>query len=118
MPQSYNSEGLIIGGPASPGHWDDDIPSGKEDEGEVDKNSIQSDTSHNPANQLMSKDEKLNNLFSSLLEAGNFVQSLSADRGIEDARENQHITGCMTGLANALLNQLYRVTMDQQVEII
>jgi len=117
-PQSYNSKGLIIGGPASPGHWDDDIPSGKEDEGEVDQNSIQSNTLHNPANQLMSKDEKLNNLFSSLLEAGNFVQSLVANRGIEDAHENQHITRCMTGLANALLNQPYRVIMDQQAEII
>ena len=123
-PQNYTSGNLIIGGPTDldqPSHWDDYEDMASFDEGnagEDDQSSIQTDTSYNLADRLMDKGEKINNLYSSLLEAGNFVQALSAGGGIEEARENQNITGCMTGLANALLSQPYRVIMDRQAELL
>jgi len=66
----------------------------------------------------MNKEQKLSNLYDSLLEARNCVQALAAGGEIEDARENQHITGCMTGLANTLLNQPYRIIIEQQAELL
>jgi len=94
--------------------WDEDInSSGEEDIGEDDQYSMKTNYTGNLADHLMNKDEKISNLYNSLLEAVNFVQALDGG-DIEDARENQHITGCMTGLANALLQQPYRVIMEQQ----
>ena len=66
----------------------------------------------------MNKEEKSSNLYNSLLEAQNIVQALMARGGIKDTQENQHITGCMTGLANALLNQPYRILIDQQAKLL
>jgi len=107
-----------------PGHfnrWDEgnNFTGIKDEEEEAtDQNSIQTDNSFNVADRLMNKEEKLSNLYDSLLEAGNFVQALTAGGEIKDAQENQHITGCMTGLANALLNQPYRILIDQQTELL
>jgi uncharacterized protein YjgD (DUF1641 family) len=121
-PLNYTNEGLITGGPRGPGHfdpWDEDMNfTGIEDEEVTDQSSIQTDTSSNLAHQLTNKEEKLNNLYDSLLKARNFVQALTAGGGIKDAQESQHITRCMTGLANALLNQPYRVLIDQQAELL
>ena len=75
---------------------------------------MKTDYTNNLADCLMNKDEKISNLYSSLLEAVNFVQALENGGDIEDTRENQHITGCMTSLANTLLRQPYRVIMEQQ----
>ena len=121
-PQTYSDQGLIIGGPESMGHhpsWADDIPSsGEEDDGEGDQNSMQTDITGNLAERLMNKDERLANLYSSLAEAGNLVQALENEGELEDARENQYITGCMTGLTNTLLQQPYRIIMEQQAELL
>ena len=123
-PQNYTNGNLIIGGPTDldhPSHWDEYEDMASFDDGnagEGNQISIQTDTSYNLVDHLMDKGEKINNLYSSLLEVGNFVQALSAGRGIEEAQENQNITRCMTGLANALLSQPYRVIMDQQAELL
>jgi len=117
-PQTYTDGGLIIGGPVNIDHhapWDEDIPSSGE---EADQNSMQTDTTNNLAERLMNKEERIGNLYSSLVEAGNFVQALGNGGEIEDARENQYITGCMTGLANTLLRQPYRIIMEQQAELL
>jgi len=117
-PQSYTSGDRDTAGPQSKNphtQWDEDInSSGEEDIGEDDQYSMKTNYTDNLADRLMNKDEKISNLFSSLLEAVNFVLALENGGDIKDARENQHITGCMTGLANALLRQPYRVIMEQQ----
>jgi len=118
-PQSYNNKGLIIGSQTNAGQnitWEDDIESSgdKEDEGEGDHNSMQTDNCSNLAECLMSKEEKLSNLYNSLLEARNFVQALAIGGEIDDAKADQNITGCMMGLVNALLSQPYRVIMEQK----
>jgi len=66
----------------------------------------------------MNNEEKLSNLYNSLLEASSLIQALSAGGGIKDAWGNQHIAGCMTGLANALLNQPYRILIEQQANLL
>jgi len=90
-PQMYSDQGLIVGGPKSMGHhapWDEDIPSSGEEDEEVDYNSMQTNYTNNLADCLMNKDEKIGNLYSSLLEAGNFAQALVNSGEIEEAREN------------------------------
>jgi len=79
---------------------------------------MHTDITGNLAECLMNKDEKMSNLYNSLIEAVNFIQALENGGEIEDARENQHITGCMTGLVNALLRQPYRVIMEQQAGLL
>jgi len=99
--------------------WDEDVnSSGEEDNREDNQYSMQTDFTGNLADHLMNKDKKISNLYNSLIEAINFVQALENGEEIEDTRENQHTTGCMTGLANALLCQPYRVIMEQQMGIL
>ena len=64
---------------------------------------MQTDITNNLAECLMNKEEKIGNLYSSLIEAGNFVQALENGGEIEDTKENQYTTGCMTALANTIL---------------
>jgi len=122
-PLNYTDGGLIMGGPIEAGqfdHWDEDtnFTGIKDKEETANQNSIQTDTSFNLADHLMNKEQKLSNLYNSLLEAQNFVQALTARGEIKDTWENQHITGCMTGLANALLNQPYRILIEQQAKLL
>ena len=121
-PQTYSDQGLIIGGPENIDHhptWAKDIPSSGEEDDEVgNQNSMQTDITGNLAEHLMNKDERLANLYSSLAKAGNLVQAMENGGELDDARENQYITGCMMGLTNALLQQPYRINMEQQAELL
>jgi len=123
IPQSYNSEDLIIGRQSSPKQytqWEEDIIAygAEEEEAEDDFESMQTDNFSNLADCLSNKDEKLNNLYNTLLEDGNFCSGPSKRGEIDHARTDQNITGCMTGLANTLLNQPYWVIMEQQTGLL
>ena len=121
-PQTYSDQGLIIGVPENIDHhptWAKDIPSSGEEDDEVgNQDSMQTDITGNLAEHLMNKDERLANLYSSLAEAGNLVQAMENGGELDDARENQYITGCMMGLTNTLLQQPYRIIMEQQAELL
>jgi len=71
-PQSYTSGDQGTGRPQSTNphtQWDEDINfSGEEDIGEDDQYSMKTDYTGNLADHLMNKDEKISNLYNSLLE--------------------------------------------------
>ncbi|EDR01297.1 uncharacterized protein LACBIDRAFT_333385, partial [Laccaria bicolor S238N-H82] len=118
-PQSYNDVDMTMGDQNDPNRrvpWDEDIESSgdENDQRGIDQESIQADRFSHLADRSMSRDEKLDHLYNSLLDAGFFVQALESGGEMDIARTDQKITGCMTGLSNALLNQPYRVIMEQQ----
>lgn len=118
-PQSYNNQTLAIGRQPDPSQrppWDEDIESSGDEgeEGEIDQDSMQTDTFSILADRLEDGDKRFKNLYSSLLEAGSLVQSLENDGMLGAVKADPKITGCLTGLTNAVLEQPYRVIMEQQ----
>ena len=66
--------------------WAEDIPSSsEEDDGEDDQNSMQTDIMGNLAENLMSKDKRLANLYTSLAKARNLVQALENEGELKDS---------------------------------
>ncbi|EDR03788.1 uncharacterized protein LACBIDRAFT_331226 [Laccaria bicolor S238N-H82] len=114
-PQSYNNEARSIGNQFDPSHrppWDEDIEStGDEGEqGEIDQNSMQTDSFSILADRLEDGDKRFKNLYSSLVEAGSLVQSLESDGMLGIIKADPKITGCLT-------EQPYKIIMEQQATL-
>ncbi|EDR13514.1 uncharacterized protein LACBIDRAFT_322499 [Laccaria bicolor S238N-H82] len=87
------------------------------EQGEIDQNSMQTDSFSILADRLEDGDKRFKNLYSSLVEAGSLVQSLESDGMLGIVKADPKITGCLTGLSNAVLEQPYKIIMEQQATL-